>query len=60
VRLHLAVIALNTLFAAMPVLDPSIAAVLPKWLQSPMIGIYASIALALRMTKLKSSTPPSA
>lgn len=53
IRLHLAVIGLNMLFAAMPELDPSIAGALPKAFQSPAIGIYAAIALVLRMTKLK-------
>lgn len=55
VRLHLAVIGLNLLFAAMPALDPSIAGMLPKAFQSPAIGIYATIALLLRITKLKVS-----
>lgn len=53
VRLHVAVIALNAICAAMPELDPSIAGMLPKALQNPIIGIYAAVALALRLTKLK-------
>jgi hypothetical protein len=55
VRFHLVVIALNAMFAAMPSLDPQIAALLPKAFQSPAFGIYAAIALALRLTKLKAS-----
>lgn len=55
IRLHLAVIGLNLVFAAMPALDPSIAGMLPKAFQSPAIGIYAALALALRLTKLKSN-----
>lgn len=53
VRLHIAVIALNALFAAMPALDPAIAGVLPVSLRNPAIGLYAAAALALRLTKLR-------
>lgn len=53
VRLHLAVIGLNMMFAAMPELDPAIAGMLPKAFQSPVIGVYAALALALRLLKLK-------
>lgn len=52
-RLHLAMLGMNLLFEAMPALDPQIAAMLPAALRSPAIGVYASIALVLRMTKLK-------
>jgi hypothetical protein len=54
VRLHLVAIALNALFAAMPSLDPAIAGMLPKVFQSPVIGVYAIVALVLRLTRMRS------
>ena len=54
VRLHSAMLVLNLVFQAMPALDPQIAGMFPKALQSPLIGIYALVALLFRVTKLKS------
>jgi hypothetical protein len=39
----------------MPVLDPSIAAMLPAQHQAKAIGLYALIGLILRLTKLKAN-----
>lgn len=54
VRLHLAVLLLSGALSIMPELDPAIAGMFPKALQSPIIGIYAIVALLFRVTKLKS------
>lgn len=52
-RVHAAVALLAALYAAMPVLDPSIAAALPMPLQARAIGAYALIGALLRLTQLK-------
>jgi hypothetical protein len=55
VRLHLIAAAVGLLYEAMPVLDPSIAAMLPAQRQAKAIGLYALIGLILRLTKLKAN-----
>jgi len=55
VRLNIAASVLALIYAAMPVLDPTIAAMLPARLQTEAIGAYAIIGLVLRVSKLKSN-----
>lgn len=51
-RLHVAAILISAMYQAMPVLDPSIAAMLPAPLAAKAVGIYAIGNAILRMTKL--------
>lgn len=53
VRLHAFVALLAAAYAAMPVLDPQVAAMLPIPLQAKAIGAYALFGLLLRVTQLK-------
>jgi hypothetical protein len=53
-RLHLLAVAIGALYAAMPVLDPSIAAALPAPHAAKAIAAYAAIGAIVRATKLKS------
>jgi hypothetical protein len=55
VRLHLAAVAIAALYAAMPVLDPAIAAALPAPLQTKAIGAYAAIGLIVRVLRFRRS-----
>lgn len=58
VRLHLAVLFLAAVYEAMPVLEPSIANMLPGSLPAKAIGAYALIGLILRVTKIGSNGKP--
>jgi hypothetical protein len=53
VRLHAAVTLLAGVYALMPTLDPTLAAMLPLPLQARAIGAYAVVGLLLRVTQLK-------
>jgi len=53
VRLHLVAVAIGLIYEAMPVLDPSIAGMLPAPMQAKAIGVYAIGSLILRVTKIK-------
>ena len=53
VRLHTLAAAIGLLNEAMPVLDPSIAGMLPAPLAAKAIGVYALVGLILRVSKLK-------
>jgi hypothetical protein len=52
VRLHLIAIAIGSIYAAMPTLDPTIAAALPAPLQAKAIAAYAVVGLIFRSFKL--------
>lgn len=55
VRLHLLAVAIAAVYAAMPALDPAIAAILPAPLQAQAIGLYALLGFVVRVIRFKSS-----
>ena len=55
VWLHAAFTAVGAVYAVMPVLDPSIAAMLPAPQQAKAIGAYALVGLLVRIVKQKSN-----
>jgi len=55
VWLHGAFSIIGAVYAVMPVLDPSIAAMLPAAQQMKAIGAYAMVGLLVRIIKQKSS-----